>query len=147
MIKKIMVPVDGSTRSEEAIRKALSVLEGKVGGSILLLRVLELSENSPFLEPIHLDSAKERERRQVSLELDTLKEEYSAPHCHIETRLVSSNKDVAETISEHAELEGVDLIAITTHGRTGLQRLFLGSVAEKIVKLAPCSVLIARQPQ
>ena len=141
-----MVPVDGSTRSEEAIRKALQVLEGKAEGSLLLLRVLELSENSSFIEPVDLENAKERERRQVGLERDTLKEEYSAPHCHIETRLVSSGKDVAETITDQAKLEKVDLIAITTHGRTGLQRLILGSVAEKIVKLAPCSVMIVRQP-
>jgi universal stress protein A len=40
----------------------------------------------------------------------------------------------------------VDLIVMGTHGRTGLEHIFLGSVAEKVVRLAPCPVLIARQP-
>jgi nucleotide-binding universal stress UspA family protein len=40
----------------------------------------------------------------------------------------------------------VDLIIIGTHGRTGLQHVLMGSVAEKVVRLAPCPVLVVRQP-
>ena len=49
-------------------------------------------------------------------------------------------------IIETARTQQVDLIVMGTHGRTGLQHLFLGSVAEKVVRLAPCPVLVARQP-
>jgi nucleotide-binding universal stress UspA family protein len=49
-------------------------------------------------------------------------------------------------ILETAKTQKVDLIVVGTHGRTGLQHILLGSVAEKVVRLAPCPVLVARQP-
>ena len=49
-------------------------------------------------------------------------------------------------IIETAKTKQVDLIVMGTHGRTGLQHVLLGSVAEKVVRLAPCPVLVARQP-
>lgn len=49
-------------------------------------------------------------------------------------------------IIETAKTQQVDLIVMGTHGRTGLQHVLLGSVAEKVVRLAPCPVLVARQP-
>ena len=48
-------------------------------------------------------------------------------------------------IIETAKTQKVDLIVMGTHGRTGLQHILLGSVAEKVVRLAPCPVLVARQ--
>lgn len=45
-----------------------------------------------------------------------------------------------------AKTQKVDLIVMGTHGRTGLRHVLLGSVAEKVVRLAPCPVLVARQP-
>ena len=49
-------------------------------------------------------------------------------------------------IIETAKTKQADLIIMGTHGRTGLQHVLLGSVAEKVVRLAPCPVLVARQP-
>jgi nucleotide-binding universal stress UspA family protein len=49
-------------------------------------------------------------------------------------------------ILETAKSQNVDLIVMGTHGRTGLQHILLDSVAEKVVRLAPCPVLVARQP-
>ena len=48
-------------------------------------------------------------------------------------------------IYEAAAKEGADLIIISTHGRTGLKHVFLGSVAENVVRLAPCPVLVVRE--
>ena len=50
-----------------------------------------------------------------------------------------------DEIVQMAKTKNVTLIIMGSHGRTGLERLFLGSVAEKVVRLAPCSVLVARQ--
>lgn len=50
-----------------------------------------------------------------------------------------------DEIVQMAKTKNVTLIIMGSHGRTGLGRLFLGSVAEKVVRLAPCSVLVARQ--
>lgn len=50
----------------------------------------------------------------------------------------------AETIADTAAAEGADLLVIGTHGRTGLTRLVIGSVAERVLRLAPCPVLIVK---
>jgi nucleotide-binding universal stress UspA family protein len=50
----------------------------------------------------------------------------------------------AETIVRVAQERGADLIVMSTHGRTGLQHVLLGSVAEKVVRLAPCPVLTVK---
>jgi nucleotide-binding universal stress UspA family protein len=53
----------------------------------------------------------------------------------------------AEAIVQYAKTEGVDVIVMGTHGRNGLAHLFMGSVAERVVRLAPCPVLTVRHPQ
>jgi len=50
----------------------------------------------------------------------------------------------ADTIVRVAQERGVDLIVMSTHGRTGLQHVLMGSVAEKVVRLAPCPVLTVK---
>ncbi len=52
--------------------------------------------------------------------------------------------DPADAIVQVARHHGIDLIVMSTHGRTGLAHVFLGSVAEKVVRLAPCPVLVVR---
>jgi nucleotide-binding universal stress UspA family protein len=53
----------------------------------------------------------------------------------------------AHAISQYAEEEKIDLVIVGTHGRKGLSHVLLGSVAEKVVRLAPCPVLTVRYPQ
>ncbi|NOT25935.1 MAG: universal stress protein, partial [Acidobacteria bacterium] len=52
----------------------------------------------------------------------------------------------ARTIAEYADTNGFDLIAMGTHGRTGIAHLVMGSVAEQVVRTAPCPVLSTRYP-
>jgi nucleotide-binding universal stress UspA family protein len=52
--------------------------------------------------------------------------------------------DVADTIDRYAREQAIDLIVLATHGRTGLSHLLLGSVAESVLRAAPCPVLILR---
>lgn len=144
MTKKILVPLDGSSLSEKALMRAIDILKYREGSTLLALRVLELPEASPLFEPLDLESAKAKERREVNDYLDTIKEQLHLPGGHIETRAVRAEGNLAATIVKQAELEQVDMIALTTHGRTGFDRLFFGSVAEKVIRLAPCSVLIVR---
>jgi nucleotide-binding universal stress UspA family protein len=53
----------------------------------------------------------------------------------------------AESIVEHAKTETIDVIVIGTHGRSGFSRVLMGSVAERVVRLAPCPVLTVRHPE
>jgi nucleotide-binding universal stress UspA family protein len=55
--------------------------------------------------------------------------------------------DPAEEILRHAAANRADLIVMGTHGRTGLLRLLMGSVAEKVLRGAPCSVLVVKMPR
>jgi len=55
--------------------------------------------------------------------------------------------DPSHEIVEEAKSWGADLIVVGSHGRTGMQRLLLGSVAEQVVRHAPCSVEVVRQPK
>jgi hypothetical protein len=54
---------------------------------------------------------------------------------------VSHRGDAAEEIVRYARLHGIDLIVLGTHGRTGVSRVLMGSVAERVVRTAPCPVL------
>ena len=54
---------------------------------------------------------------------------------------------VVQTITEYAVAEKIDLIVMGTHGRTGAAHMFMGSVAERVVRLAPCPVLTVRHPE
>ena len=145
VIEKVLVPLDGSEVSEKSIRKAQELLKGAAPhGRIIALMVLELPKESPLFEPIDLENARNEERRQASRYLTELREQFVFDDCEFETRIAESNDTVAEMIIEQAELEKVDLIALTTHGRTGLKRVVFGSVAEKVLRMAPCSVVIVR---
>lgn len=57
---------------------------------------------------------------------------------------VRINSDIAGTICRYAQSEAIDLIVMATHGRTGLTHLLLGSVAEQVLRSAPCPVLTIR---
>lgn len=67
-----------------------------------------------------------------------------APDIACERRLITG--DPATAIANLAQEEGVELIVMGTHGRSGLMRLLMGSVAEAVVRRAPCPVLTLRQP-
>ncbi|MFO0552949.1 MAG: universal stress protein [Polyangiaceae bacterium] len=69
----------------------------------------------------------------------------SAPQPQIE--IITDTGDPAEKICAHAASVDADLIVLGTHGRTGIKRLLIGSVAEKVVRLAGCPVLVVRDKQ
>lgn len=145
MIKKVLVPLDGSNMGEQALIKAKELVGAATpNGVVVALRVMELPQESPLFEPIDLQNARNEERRQANHYLDGIREQYLADDYILETRICDSKSSVAESIVEQAEMEEADLIALTSHGHTGLKRLLLGSVTEKVLRLAPCSVVIVR---
>jgi nucleotide-binding universal stress UspA family protein len=142
-ITRILVPVDFSACSDRAVRYA-ATLAGQVGASVEVLHVVEdftygaFSEvyvpNVPALIEEAINSAVDR--------LTPLKDEMFPPGADVET-VVSVGRP-ALTIVEHATAGQFDLIVMGTHGRTGLSHLFMGSVAEHVVRTAPCPVLTVR---
>lgn len=142
-ITRILVPVDFSANSDRALHYA-ATLAGQVGASVELLHVVEdftygvLSEvyvpNMPDMMQETINSAVER--------LASLKASVFPHGSDVET--VAYGGRPAPTIVEYAKAGGFDLIVMGTHGRTGLPHLFMGSVAEQVLRAASCPVLTVR---
>jgi universal stress protein A len=155
--KKILCPVDLSEFSLEALRLAVKIAES----SDAMLDVLHVIHN-PFDEmymsqitqtdPALLDAyANEPQRRaKVLRATEQHSEVLLKQFCHDvvkhfpKVRYHVRNGDPFETILDGAEDFTTDLIVLATHGRTGIKRLVIGNVAEKVVRHAPCPVLTVK---
>jgi nucleotide-binding universal stress UspA family protein len=139
-IRTILHPTDFSERSELAFRLACSLARVH-GAHLIVLHVAELpmavaGEGLVMLPPA-LDLEPLREQlRQIRPE---------DPKIPVEHRLVQGA--AATEILEMAGETKCDLVVMGTHGRTGLGRLLMGSVAEQVVRKASCPVLTVKTPQ
>jgi universal stress protein A len=131
-IRRILVPVDFSPAAGAAFRYA-SNLGAAFGARLIVLHVI-----SPvyYLEPADFASLVHEARLAAEARLSKLR---PAP-----SRALVEVGIPHDLIVQVAESVGADLIVIGTHGRSGLQRLMLGSVAENVVRHAPCPVLTVR---
>jgi nucleotide-binding universal stress UspA family protein len=137
MLTRILVPLDGSELAERILPEVLA-LAGPRGMEIHLLRVVH-AHTFPGTDP-------------VTAQVQAV-EEAQAYLTRLEARLVSGGLSVhtavryghaAEEILDHAKVSGATLLAMSTHGRSGLRRFMLGSVAEAVVRHAPIPVLLVR---
>ena len=145
MFHKILVPLDGSPLSEEAVAPALEVAR-RFNATILMFRASILPEHL-MVSPVPVSPATYAEIEESILEttreyLDGMKARYANSGVQIETAHASG--EAAREILDFAQQQGVDLIAMSTHGRSGFQRWLFGSVAEKVMRHAPCPVLAVR---
>ena len=126
------MPTDFSEPSFLAARLAAQ-LARTVGARLILLHVMDrLFYNDPDPYPHDIDQQQEAEARKGLEQL--LSPEETAG---IDVERAVRSQDPFQGILSVAEGRGVDLIVLGTHGRRGLSRLFLGSVAERVVRLAP----------
>jgi nucleotide-binding universal stress UspA family protein len=139
--KKILCPTDFSEPSYEAI-KAAGELAYHFGSELCIIHVVSPVPVMPMGPgPTPFNVARYEEELMASSK-KTLEEVLN----HLETkevkaRLTAVRGDAADEIVRTAHEENVDLIVIATRGRTGLDRLIFGSVAEKVIRLAKCPVL------
>lgn len=136
---KILVPVDFSEGSDAAFDWA-TVLARDTGAALLLVHVESMPLAAGGGEFIYAlpepPTAELAERLQKIIPTDP-----SIPVIH---RMLTG--DPATSILRTADEENVDLIVMGTHGRRGLTRLLMGSVAEEVVRKAKCPVLTVKQP-
>jgi nucleotide-binding universal stress UspA family protein len=129
MYERILVPVDGSRFSEEVLPYAMSIAQG-LGAKLVLMRVQER------------ESADDEATRQFQALADALQ---------AEPRTVAGRGNVAAAILEEAARVRSTLVAMTTHGRSGIAEAMLGSVAHDVVRTGHNPVLVyrprGRQPQ
>lgn len=143
--KKILVPVDFSGGSRAAVEEAEAIAKA-FGGSIDLLHAWELPA---FIAPDLLVAGAgemratiaDYTRRRAGQELESWEDEVKRTGIPVSAWLVMG--DAAEAILDRAAA-GYDLIVMGTHGRTGVSRFLMGSVAEHVVRRAPCAVLTVR---
>lgn len=140
-IRVIVHPTDFSPPSEPAFQLACS-LARDAGARLIVLHVLQVPliiySGVAMAAPPPLPS--EEERQAVLEQLHRLLP--PDPAVTVEYRLEEG--EPATGILQVAQETGCDLIALGTHGRTGLARLLMGSVAEKVVREATCSVLTVK---
>jgi len=141
--RHILVPIDFSPCSLRALTLARQ-LAGRFGSRLTLLHVVEqvvlpsfYIPGAPGVFPHNveaLEGSAEKELRQL---METTPE--GEPEVPFEVRVISA--PAAQGIAETATEAGCDLIVLATHGLTGVERLILGSTAERVVRRSPCPVL------
>lgn len=143
-IKKILVPSDFSAASGNAFRYALRFAQD-LGANLLLVHVLEpipapgyaaLAEGSPLCEGDFAAAG-----RNLGEWVD------SASEVGVKAKLALRVGLPAHEIVEIARDHDVDLIVIATHGHTGWKHFCIGSTAERVVRAAPCPVLVVREKE
>jgi nucleotide-binding universal stress UspA family protein len=140
-LKRILVPVDFSACSTKALQYA-AVFAKQFGAEILLLHVVQppvyMEGTAVAVAPISEESAREA----ASMELAQLRGK-EVPKLDTKTS-VRIGKPYLEIIRAADEMNA-DFIVIGTHGRSGLARMFLGSTSERVVRHAPCPVMVVRE--
>jgi nucleotide-binding universal stress UspA family protein len=147
ILRHVFVPLDGSTVSEEILDHAVP-LSQLLNADLTLFRVVK-----PLLFPGHDPTqlkdlpfgqpAAEQMQREARNYLDAMAERLRAQSLSVQTRVVV-HRQPAVAILQHAIEQPDTLIALATHGRGGLTRMLLGSVADKVIRGATTPVLVSR---
>lgn len=144
MYKKILVPLDGSVRAEKILPHVENL--AKMNGSeVVLLRVVQPIIISDGYKGVLVDESRGESQRQVDTAIEYLSEiEGRFKKIGIETDKISMAGSIVTTIIEVSQNENIDLIAMASHGRTGLSRVFYGSVAAGILNAVDRPLLLIR---
>jgi len=143
-VHHMLVPIDFSPDAEQALDYAIALAQ-KLQAHVTLLHVIQLplgvgADMGVWPSPAFFDELEAAIMGDMEgyLARDTA--------AGLAGEMVVVPGVPFQEILDTAKKRQVDLIIMGTHGRTGLKHVLLGSVAEKVVRLAPCPVLIARQP-
>lgn len=137
MLKRIMVPLDGSKFGEHALPAALGL-----AGKDTVIDLAMVIEAPPFQEGIDISAwVNDMEERQSDY-VEGVAESISRDGQEVATTVLRGSR--VDKLSRHAEASGADLIVMTSHGRGGLERVWLGSVADGLIRHAPAPVLVIR---
>ncbi|MBT5773788.1 MAG: universal stress protein [Dehalococcoidia bacterium] len=161
MYQKILLPLDGSDLSHQAIPHAIAVATG-IDSEVTLLQVIDsvahiISETTPAtIEPVPsgeltveiAESAVQAQREAAEVNLATATAQIVAggiDAARISTEVVEGN--ASQAIEGAVERLGCDLVIIATHGRSGIKRVLLGSVADHVARNTPGAAVLLIRPQ
>jgi nucleotide-binding universal stress UspA family protein len=142
---KILVPIDFSSSSHAAL-DAATELADKFHAELFLLNVIPEFPTGALPESVSesliIDAAKKEAEGHFAVSQKALDGKGLTVKTSVEV-----GYDVAGTILEAIDRDAIDYVVISTHGRSGWYPSVFGSIAEKVVKLAPCPVLLLRTPK
>ncbi|OHB89473.1 MAG: hypothetical protein A3D13_04550 [Planctomycetes bacterium RIFCSPHIGHO2_02_FULL_40_12] len=140
-LKKILCPIDHSDCSKEALRYAVSFAM-KDEAKLYLLHVIDIRSFDESIDAMSKQIPDDETLKQLKTKLlDCIPEEIRSD-MDVEA-IVVQGIPFAEIIST-ARKKNIDMVVIGSHGRTGLAHVLIGSVAEKVVRKAPCPVLTVK---
>ena len=137
-MKKILVPLDGSELSEKVLAH-IEILARKANTKIILLRVVPFLWPSEFMHVREMGDKMDKEASDYLFSIENKLGEKG-----IKGEICVHEGNVPEVICDVAREKGVDLIAMSTHGRGVLKRWALGSVADKVIQISHTPVLLYR---
>ena len=144
MFQHVLVPIDGSPTSESAVDKAIAIARA-FGGSVTLVFVVDpypfagVGADFAYGQTQYLSAA----RTQANSALQTARSTIEAAGVPVTASLAESHS-VWRGILEACDSGAVDLIVMGSHGRSGIEKVMLGSVAQRVVSHAKVPVLVVR---
>jgi nucleotide-binding universal stress UspA family protein len=139
-LRRILFPTDFSASADEVMTHAAH-LARETGAELHVLHVYEVSASKPTSGP---DEGAADFRSRITERIRQIGAEFGGEDLRT-VAVVRTGEAPAPVINEYAADASIDLIVVGTHGRRGLKRVFMGSVAEEIIRSAPCPVYCIRQ--
>lgn len=148
MYQKIMVPLDGSELAECVIPHVETISKGCKVGNVILVRAVEPLELQPqswvAFSQDELDRIESGRRSDAEDYLKRVVKQLQDAGADVQSEVILGK--AAESLADYATKQGVDLIIMATHGRSGISRWYWGSVAERILRSSCVPVLMVRAP-
>lgn len=142
MFKKILYPIDFSEYTEEITNYAVSIAK-KYSSELHLLHIIpNLNYYTPyesFLTPENLIDMERNIEKEIEKDFNKVIKKIDVPV----NKIIKTGVTFVEII-DYIKEEGIDLVVMGTHGRSGIEHILIGSVAEKVVRKSPCPVLTVR---
>lgn len=139
-LRRILFPTDFSSRADEVMTHA-AYLARETGAELHVLHVYDVPAAKSTSGP---DEGESDFRRRVQDRVKQIAGEFGGADLRT-VAVIRTGEAAAPVINEYAVEAGIDLIVLGTHGRRGLRRVFMGSVAEEVIRSAPCPVYCIRQ--
>ena len=141
----LLIATDLSKNSLNAVTEGKRLAKA-LNARITLLHVFDPTPIVPPLTPLGIGSISASVTKEIGAAVHKSLTEVAEEHFAGEDITVDARQGMgaAATICEYAKQHEADYIVVATHGRTGLKHMLLGSVAEQVVRHAPCSVFVVR---
>jgi len=141
MYKKILLPTDGSKFAQKAEEHALFLAKAS-GAEIIALSVVETSFSIGLPSDDTVFQINQMLKKETEKNLEKVEKMKEGSDVDVKITLKTGEGSPADVILDTIEKEDIDLVVMGSSGKSGFDRFIMGSVAEKVVKAAKCSVLV-----